>query len=136
MTTAGGAMAGYCETGRRRIDSAPASMMTMAMTQAKIGRSMKKRAMTDPGYFAGAAGLAAAGVAWSGAAADLAARCGRRCGRCRSGRLRLHRHAGADLLQAFDDDAVAGGQPLARPPTCRPATRRSRRCAPRPCSRR
>ncbi|WP_448206766.1 TetR/AcrR family transcriptional regulator C-terminal domain-containing protein [Azospirillum sp. sgz302134] len=41
MDTVGGAIFGYCSTGRRRIASAPASMMTMAMTQAKTGRSMK-----------------------------------------------------------------------------------------------
>ena len=36
---------GYCAIGRRRIDSAPASMITSAITHAKIGRSMKKRQM-------------------------------------------------------------------------------------------
>ena len=36
-------MVGYCAIGRERIASTPASMMTMAMTIAKIGRSMKKR---------------------------------------------------------------------------------------------
>src|SRR6266446_4837914 len=37
----GGAMAGYCAMGRERIASAPATMRTMAITQAKIGRLMK-----------------------------------------------------------------------------------------------
>jgi hypothetical protein len=37
----GGAIAGYCETGSARIDSTPASMMVIAITHAKIGRSMK-----------------------------------------------------------------------------------------------
>src|SRR5690606_16337655 len=41
-------MAGYCDTGRFRMDRVPASMMTMAMTQAKIGRSMKNFAMVPP----------------------------------------------------------------------------------------
>ena len=45
MLMAGGAMAGYCATGSVAIASAPASMMTIAMTQAKTGRSMKKRDM-------------------------------------------------------------------------------------------
>ena len=45
MVMAVGAMRGYCEMGRRRMDSAPASMMMMAMTQAKTGRSMKNLAM-------------------------------------------------------------------------------------------
>ena len=39
-------MDGYCAIGRVRIDRDPASMMTMARTQAKIGRSMKKREIT------------------------------------------------------------------------------------------
>ena len=43
MFTAGGAMFGYCAIGSAVIDSAPATMMTMAITQAKTGRSMKKR---------------------------------------------------------------------------------------------
>ena len=34
---------GYCSTGRLRTAMPPASMITMAMTQAKTGRSMKKR---------------------------------------------------------------------------------------------
>src|SRR5882724_7581660 len=42
MAMAGGAMLGYCATGRVLIASPPPSMMTMARTQANIGRSMKK----------------------------------------------------------------------------------------------
>src|SRR3546814_1432306 len=45
ISTEGGATVGYIETGRVKIDSAPASMMMIAMTHAKMGRSMKKRAM-------------------------------------------------------------------------------------------
>src|SRR3954464_961702 len=40
-TTAGGAMVGYSPTGRLRAAIPPDSMMTMARTQAKTGRSMK-----------------------------------------------------------------------------------------------
>src|SRR6185312_5584838 len=40
-TTAGGAMVGYCSMGRLEAAMPPASMMTMARTQAKTGRSMK-----------------------------------------------------------------------------------------------
>ena len=36
-------MDGYCETGNVLIDRMPASITMMAMTQAKIGRLMKKR---------------------------------------------------------------------------------------------
>ena len=39
--TEGGAISGYWDTGSSTTASAPASMMTMAMTQAKMGRSMK-----------------------------------------------------------------------------------------------
>src|SRR5512134_356842 len=38
---AGGAIAGYCETGSRNTELPPASMTMIAMTHAKIGRSMK-----------------------------------------------------------------------------------------------
>ena len=41
----GGAMLGYCAIGKLRIEIMPASMITIATTQAKIGRSMKKRAI-------------------------------------------------------------------------------------------
>ncbi len=43
MLTVVGAICGYCEIDNVKIESAPASMMTMAITQAKIGLSMKKR---------------------------------------------------------------------------------------------
>src|SRR4051794_4459239 len=38
----GGAIAGYCAIGSERMERPPANMMTIAITQAKIGRSMKK----------------------------------------------------------------------------------------------
>ena len=38
-------MVGYMEIGSRVIASAPTSMMMIAMTLAKIGLSMKKRAL-------------------------------------------------------------------------------------------
>src|SRR6202034_4394214 len=41
----GGAMAGYCAMGSVVTARAPISMMTMAITQAKTGRSMKKLTM-------------------------------------------------------------------------------------------
>ncbi len=61
ITTAGGAICGYIETGSARSDSRPASMMTMAITQAKIGRSMKKRGMVRLAVFAVFVGLSAPG---------------------------------------------------------------------------
>ena len=45
MEICGAAMLGYCATGSSRISIPPASMSTNANTQAKIGRSMKKRDM-------------------------------------------------------------------------------------------
>ena len=47
METRGGAMSGYCSSGRVKIDNPPASMMTMAKTQAKMGRLIKNCAMKD-----------------------------------------------------------------------------------------
>ncbi len=45
MVTTGGAMRGYWATGRRKREMPPASMIRMAMTHAKTGRSIKKRAI-------------------------------------------------------------------------------------------
>src|SRR5262249_52326538 len=59
MAMAGGAMLGYCEMGRVLMASAPASMTTMASTQAKIGRSMKKLTMARA-YSAADGGVAPA----------------------------------------------------------------------------
>jgi hypothetical protein len=47
MATCGGAMAGYCMMGRFTTASAPASIITSAITQANTGRSMKKRGSMD-----------------------------------------------------------------------------------------
>jgi hypothetical protein len=41
MVTVGGAMSGYLEIGNCVMDSAPASMMMMAITHAKMGLPMK-----------------------------------------------------------------------------------------------
>jgi hypothetical protein len=43
MTMDGGATVGYCATGSRVMAAAPITRMNKAITQAKIGRSMKKR---------------------------------------------------------------------------------------------
>jgi hypothetical protein len=45
----GGAMVGYCATGRVRTAKAPASIRTIAITQAKTGRSMKNCACSGTG---------------------------------------------------------------------------------------
>ena len=46
MAIVGGAMLGYWATGNWKMDNSPASIRMMAMTQAKIGRSIKNRDMT------------------------------------------------------------------------------------------
>src|SRR5689334_19144878 len=66
---AGGAMAGYCDTGSFRIERTPAIMMMIASTHAKIGRSMKNLAMAWSSPAQGAFGLAAAGADAAGAGA-------------------------------------------------------------------
>ncbi len=38
MVTRGGAISGYCSSGSLEMDSAPPSMMMMAITHAKMGR--------------------------------------------------------------------------------------------------
>src|SRR3990172_7945185 len=43
MVTVGGAISGYCAIGRMREAISPASVMMIAMTDAKIGRWMKNR---------------------------------------------------------------------------------------------
>lgn len=45
MRTVVGAMSGYCEIDSVKIASRPASMIVIAMTQAKIGRRMKNLAI-------------------------------------------------------------------------------------------
>src|SRR3569623_1264650 len=45
MVTVGGAISGYWEMGRLKSASAPPMMVTIEMTAAKTGRSMKKRAI-------------------------------------------------------------------------------------------
>jgi hypothetical protein len=45
-TILGGAICGYCETGRLGIDKIPASKINSAITHAKTGRSIKNFAIT------------------------------------------------------------------------------------------
>jgi hypothetical protein len=44
MLTLGGAIAGYCEIGNVATEITPTIMTRMAITHAKMGRSMKNRA--------------------------------------------------------------------------------------------
>src|SRR5579864_9419981 len=63
ICTAGGAMVGYCAIGRVNTDATPASIRMMAITHAKIGRSIKNFAMKQaPCYFAADAAEAACAI--------------------------------------------------------------------------
>ena len=101
MVICGGAIGGYWETGSVLIASRPASMTMMAITQAKIGRLMKKRGMKCLLYFFAAAGLRSSG----GSCVRLAAK-----------RHRLDRCSRARLLEPFQDHPVAGFQSFADQP--------------------
>ena len=59
---------GYCAIGRRNAEITPASVITSAITVAKIGRSMKKRNMRD--YFFPVGAVAAVGAAAAGAVVE------------------------------------------------------------------
>src|SRR5438552_4131015 len=59
IVTVGGAISGYCATGSTCEAIRPASVMMIAITAAKIGRSMKKR---DIRYFPVDLDAVAAGV--------------------------------------------------------------------------
>ena len=48
--TVGGVMSGYCDSGSEITAIAPASVITIDSTDAKIGRSMKKREIIGPPY--------------------------------------------------------------------------------------
>src|SRR5690606_5660212 len=94
MDTRGGAMSGYCSSGRVWMDMKPASMMMMARTQAKMGRLMKNCAMCGLGSGGGRGGTGRVGGGSGGALLRLQ----------HDG---LDRKAGACALQAIDHDALA-----------------------------
>ena len=58
--TVGGVTSGYWATGSVNTATPPASMITMEITVAKIGRSMKKRDIMEFDHLAG--GLARRGI--------------------------------------------------------------------------
>ena len=121
-------MSGYCSSGRRGSPPMPASMMTIASTQAKIGRSMKMRDRASrlaAGRLPAACRLACRGTIFCGAL----------------GRHRLQRRARLQIGRSLGDDLVArlearGHDPVgaevrsastaALPPCC-PCRRRTRR---------
>src|SRR6478672_7614859 len=104
MFTLGGATLGYCATGSTRIDAAPASMITIEITHANTGRLAKNLASMSVPRSGGASGRTARGGA--GPDGCGARPCGTRPG-AGSELRRMHRHAGADLVRAIDDDLVA-----------------------------
>src|SRR5690606_35937006 len=74
MTIVGGAISGYCDSGKSGNENAPIKVMTIAITAAKIGRSMKKREKFIVYFCAGATISAdeARGVRGAGADAPVA----------------------------------------------------------------
>src|SRR5512133_1912131 len=95
MLICGGAIAGYCDTGRPMIESAPATITRMPTTHAKMGLSMKNWATPA---------LLGPGVPWFGGERPLASARGLLRAAGRDG---VHRGAWADLLQPLDDDLLA-----------------------------
>src|SRR5438445_13739461 len=88
--TVGGVTCGYWATGSRPAAIPPSRTMTIEMTHARTGRSMKKRAST--------AGLLSGLLRLRGV---------RRRGREMHGKVRLDRDAWPHLLQAVDDHPLA-----------------------------
>src|SRR5258706_8744605 len=128
--SAGGATSGYCATGKPRSASKPASTMTIAMTQAKIGRSMKKRGSMSRSLALGCNRRFGAdgrrrfllrcgrryirrGSRWLSTRL-LARRVGLR--RRRAGDDRIDDRAPANLLDAVDHDAFASREPIDHDP--------------------
>ena len=101
MAICGGAIGGYWETGSVLIASRPASMIMMAITQAKIGRFMKNLGMKRLLYFFAAAGFGSSG---------------RSCVRLAAERHGLDRRSRPRLLQSFQDDTVTCFQSFADQP--------------------
>src|ERR1700730_4038211 len=101
MEMAGGAMLGYCAMGSVVMASAPISMMTMASTHAKTGRSMKK--------------LTTAGALLCGVPSGRGSRLRRLLIR-RPVLLGHHLDAGLRRLDPVDDDAVPGIEPGSHQP--------------------
>src|SRR4029079_15372256 len=90
----GGAISGYCATGRRVKATAPRITITIDTTAAKIGRSMKKCEIRIPVCLL-----------------RLGLRTGRPGGRC-ARLLRRDLLARPHAHQTVDDDAVIGCEPL------------------------
>src|SRR5437660_8960444 len=89
----GGVICGYWATGSRPAASPPSRTMTIEMTHARTGRSMKKRASTA-GLLSGLLGLRGVHDGRRGHVHEP----------------RLDGGARPDLLKAVDDDPLAGRQ--------------------------
>src|SRR4051812_44941265 len=87
----GGAISGYCATGKREYATPPRMMITIAITEAKIGRSMKKCEIFM-------------------ARSVLGLR--RSSGRLRALLLRRDLGVGPDAREAVHDDLVVGRKPV------------------------
>src|SRR5262245_46164454 len=124
MLTLGSATSGYCATGSKRIDAMPARITEIVITQANTGRLAKNRASMSvvlgrcaAGGRLGLRGLGLRGLGLRGLGLRGLGLRGLGTGGRRFGGLgaeldlgRAHRHAGPDLVEALDDQALAGGQ--------------------------
>ena len=91
MMTWGGATLGYCATGSEEMASRPARAMKIAITNAKLGRLMKKFGMMESVWAQGCRG------AGCGAARGAVALIARLAGRAPGRRPLAQRRAGRDL---------------------------------------
>src|SRR4051812_49370150 len=108
--TVGGVISGYWAIGRENTAARPARAMTIEMTQAKTGRSMKKRANTGcllSGFRLGAGGNRGLRVVRSRGGAAAGPR-----GYRHVHQFRFDDGPGSHPLQAVDDDPLAGLQPV------------------------
>ena len=106
METCGGATSGYASAGSPRMAKTPPRVMTMAITHANTGRSMKNCGMLE-------SALRVLLLTSGGGSCAFGSRRWRRrsCGAVRLYRLRLDGHARSDFLQVVDDDLVTIGKP-------------------------
>src|ERR1700722_18968585 len=104
----GGAILGYCATGRLLIDNTPSTIRMMATTQAKTGRSMQNLLMRRSFSMCRCRRLA------QGGRGGLSVVRVRPCHVIRGqfGRNRLDRRAGPQSLKIVDDHLIARLEPF------------------------
>src|SRR5689334_12496550 len=105
MLTLGSATSGYDAIGSTRIDATPARITAIVITQANTGRLAKNLASMSVVLGlclrVGGLGRGRRRLGGLGPGLDLG---------------RTHRHAGPDLVEPLDDQAIAGGQSIGDQP--------------------